>query len=151
MNDLLCYIKETDRGLWPVPEKESAQALSRWAGGQKAGTAIIMRVLKKLNTRRDVHHALYRLRNAILAPALDTDVDSLHDWIKAELDMIEENEIAGKTHKRLRSQKEFTSEEMNAMFAKQDELRDFVNLDREPEHYLILPEGENANEKREPA
>jgi hypothetical protein len=31
---------------------------------------------------------------------------------------------------------------MSAMFLKQDELRDFVNLDRELQNYLLLPTGD---------
>jgi len=142
MLDFLVTIRETERGLWPSPDKESAAAIGRWAAGQPVGMVFAFRVLKRLPTRSKQHHALYRLRNSILAPALDTDADSLHDNIKLELDMIEEYTIAGKTKSRLRSQKEFSIEEMSAMFHKQDELRDFVNCDREPQNYLLLPTGD---------
>lgn len=142
MLDFLVTIKETDRGPWPTPDKESAAAIARWAAGQPEGMVFAFRVLKRLPTRSKQHHALYRLRNSILAPALDTDAISLHDHIKLELDMVEEYTIAGKTKTRLRSQKEFSTEEMSAMFLKQDELRDFVNLDREPHNYLLLPTGD---------
>jgi len=142
MLDFLVTIKDTERGPWPVPDKESAAAIGRWASGQPVGMVFAFRVLKRLPTRSKQHHALYRLRNSILAPALDMDADSLHDYIKTELDMTEEIIVAGKPYIRLRSQKEFSTEEMSAMFLKQDELRDFVNLDRELQNYLLLPTGD---------
>lgn len=139
VTDFIVNIKETPQGLWPVPDKESAAAIKRWASGQKPGESFIFRILKRMPTRRDKHHALYRLRNSILAPALDTDADSLHDYIKTELNMIEEHTIAGKTYTRLRSQKEFSVQEMSQMLTKQNELRDFINDGRDPENFLILP------------
>lgn len=142
MTDFIVTIKETAQGLWPVPDKESAAAIKRWASGQKPGESFIFRILKRMPTRRDKHHALYRLRNSILAPALDTDADSLHDYIKTELNMIEEHTIAGKTYTRLRSQKEFSVQEMSQMLTKQNELRDFINDGRDPENFLILPGGD---------
>lgn len=148
MIDFIVNIKQTERGAWPVPDKESQAAIQRWASGQPAGMSFIFRVLKRLPTRSKQHHALYRLRNSILAPALDMDADSLHDWIKSELDMTEELTVAGKQWTRLRSQKEFSTEEMTAMMNKQDELRDFVNDGREVENYLILPSGENEDREQ---
>jgi hypothetical protein len=138
MNDFLVQIKETPRGPWPVFDRESESALLRWAE-PNLGEWFLVRVLKVMAKRSDRAHRLYRLRNAVLAPALDMDVDSLHDWIKTELDMIEELTVMGKPWTRLRSQKEFSVEEMSAMMLKQDELRDFVNSGKEPQDYLILP------------
>jgi hypothetical protein len=137
MNDFLVQIKETPRGPWPVFDRESEAALLRWAA-PNLGEYFLVRVLKVMAKRSDRAHRLYRLRNATLAPALGMDVDSLHDYIKWELDMVEELTVKGKPWTRLRSQKEFSIEEMSAMFLKQDELRDFVNLDRDPQDYLIL-------------
>lgn len=145
MLDFVVRIKKTDRGKWPVPDKESQAAISRWAAGQPDGCVFIFRVLKKLNTRSKQQHGLYRLRNSILAPALDMDADSLHDYLKHELGMVEEITVAGKPYTRLRSQKEFSTEEMSALLLKQDELARFVNLDRSPEHYLILPVPEDMH------
>lgn len=142
MIDFIVRIKETDRGKWPVPDKESQAAILRWASGQAEDTMFVFRVLKKLNTRSKQQHGLYRLRNSILAPALDIDADSLHIHIKTELDMTEEITIAGKTHTRIRSQNDFTTEEMSAMLSKQDELAAFVNTDRDYSNYLILPTGD---------
>jgi hypothetical protein len=142
MTDFIVTIKNTGHGQWPVPDKESGAAIKRWASSQKLGESFIFRILKRMPTRRDKHHALYRLRNSILAPALDTDADSLHDYIKQELNMTEENTIAGKTYTRLRSQKEFSVAEMSLMFEKQDELAKFANDGREPQDYLILPGAE---------
>jgi len=144
--DFIVNIKQTERGAWPVPDKESQAAIQRWASGQPAGMSFIFRVLKRLPTRSKQHHALYRLRNSILAPALDMDADSLHDYIKHELDMTEEVWVGGKKlWIKLRSQKEFSTEEMNAMLNKQDELANFVNDGREVENYLILPSGEKVD------
>lgn len=142
MIDFVVTIRDTERGHWPSPDKESATAIGRWAAGQPVGMVYVFRVLKKLPTRSKRQHGLYRLRLAILAPALDTDTDSLHIHIKTELDMIEEVTIAGKTHTRIRSQNNFTTEEMSAMLAKQDELAAFVNTDRDYSNYLILPTGD---------
>ena len=137
MNDFLVQIKETPRGPWPVFDRESEAALLRWAA-PNLNEYFLVRVLKVMSKRSDRAHRLYRLRNATLAPALGMDADSLHDYIKTELDMTEEIMVMGKPYTRLRSQKEFSVEEMSAMFLKQDELRDFVNLDRDPQDYLIL-------------
>lgn len=137
---MLDFLGYTKGGIYYLP-KDTRMAFDRWAAGQP-DAAWLTRIIKKMATRSDEHHKLYRLRNAVLAPHLNTDTDSLHDHIKLELDMTEEYTIAGKTKTRLRSQKEFTTEEMSAMFLKQDELRDFVNLDREPHNYLLLPTGD---------
>jgi len=141
MNDFLVQIKETPRGPWPVFDRESETALLRWAA-PNLGEWFLVRVLKILPKRSDRAHALYRLRNAILAPALDMDTDSLHIHIKSELDMFDEVTVAGKTHRHLRSQKEFSVEEMSAAFMVQDGLAAFVNAGREHENYLILPSKE---------
>lgn len=137
MNDFITTIKDTARGPWPVFHKDSETAIARWCQN-KVGEHYLVRVLKVLPKRSDRAHKLYRLRNATLAPALDTDVDSLHIYIKHALDMYEETQIADRAFKRLRSQKEFSVEEMSAAFSLQDGLRDFVNNGREPQDYLIL-------------
>lgn len=142
MLDFVVYIKETPQGKWPVPDQESRSALTRWALGQAEGDMFFFRILKQMTGRSKQQHGLYRLRNSILAPALDTDADSLHIHIKSELNLTEDVTIAGKTHTRIRSQRECTTEEMSAMLAKQDELRDFVNMGREYGELLILPTGD---------
>ena len=138
VNDFLVQIKQTAKGPWPVFDRESETALLRWST-PKLGQYYLVRVLKVMPKRSDRAHRLYRLRNAVLAPALDMDVDTLHDFIKTELDMIDEREVMGKPFRRLRSQKEFTVEEMSGMMAKQDELATFTNLGRDPQDNLILP------------
>lgn len=142
MLDFVVYIKETPQGKWPVPDQESRSALTRWALGQAEGDMFFFRILKQMTGRSKQQHGLYRLRNSILAPALDTDADSLHIHIKSELNLTEDVTIAGKTHTRIRSQKEFTTEELSAMILKQDELAAFANLGREYGELLILPSGD---------
>lgn len=117
-------------------------ALDRWAKGQKPQTKVLMRVLKIMPHRRDVHHNLYRLRNGVLAPELSVTTEWLHEHIGTECSLGEWREIAGKSHFVRKSQKEWSVAEMNLAFKKQDDLAAFVNEGREQHELLILPTGE---------
>lgn len=142
VNDFIATIRQSPRGPWPKFSREVDAAILRWASN-KLDTHVLVRFMRVSPHRSERAHRLYRLRNAILAAALDTNADDLHDYIKERLSMVESVTIAGRTFERLRSQKSFTIEEMSAMMAEQDELAAFANIDREVQNYLILPTTED--------
>ena len=117
-------------------------ALNRRAAGQKPQTKVLMRVIKIMPHRRDVHHNLYRLRNGVLAPELSVTTEWLHEHIGTECNLGEWRQIAGKSHFVRKSQKEWSVSEMNMAFKKQDELAEFINDGRDELERLILPTGD---------
>ena len=117
-------------------------ALNRWAQGQKPQTKVLMRVLKVMPHRREVHHRLYRLRNAALSIELDVTAEWLHEYIGKECELGEYRSIRGKSEFVRKSQKEWSVAEMNMAFKKQDELAQFVNEGREPHEAVVLPTGD---------
>ena len=158
MLDFVAEIKHVGNKNVLVPLPEMRPLIDRFAAQHKPGMRIFMRLLEVAGRRKDEHHALYRLRNYILAPYLEMSADALHEHIFLELqfgvwvtlrperekinpktgEVTIEPEIRGFDR---RSQKTLTKEEMNLAFLKQDELAQFHNEGREPSEWVDLPSG----------
>ena len=155
MLDFVAEIKDNGGKNVLVPLPEMRPLIERFAAQHKPGTRIFMRLLEVAGRRKDEQHALYRLRNYILAPYLEMSAESLHEHIFLELQFgiwvtIRPERVNKKTGEvepairgfDRRSQKTLTTEEMNLAFMKQDELAQFHNEGREPNEWVELPTGQ---------
>lgn len=124
---------------WPAAERiRFDRTIARFKGGKPV--KLILREVKKI--RSHDQNALYWKRNGELSTETGYDKESLHEEFMRRAGYGKTLRTRTAEYYFRQSSRDLDTSQFSVLMGFQDELANFLNEDREPDHYIFLTRGQ---------